>query len=167
MHVSLASRFVIGLLHNCGGSAPALNVSRPAWRSRTFRPAWSLSCSLQPFCLSASSHVVTSIIRSVSTNRSDKCWAGFAPARNPHLFTAHAISRFLTILILSNASWNGKIARPRKTHTYCLLSVGHRSRFESQGRCRVSDYVAHCFACSCDALASHSQNFISALNDSL
>ena len=32
-----------GLLLCCGGSAPASDVSRPAQRSLTFRPAWSLS----------------------------------------------------------------------------------------------------------------------------
>ena len=45
----------------------------------------------QFFCLSASDHVVTSIIRSVATNRSDNCCAGFAPARKTRLSTAHHV----------------------------------------------------------------------------
>ena len=39
---SLSSRPVGGLPLSCGGSAPAFDVSRPAQRSLTFRPAWSL-----------------------------------------------------------------------------------------------------------------------------
>ena len=53
-----ASRSVIGLPLIAGGSAPASPFSRPAQRSLAFRPARSLSCSMQPF--------VTEVLQSMS-----------------------------------------------------------------------------------------------------
>ena len=61
---SLSSRVVGGLPLGFGGSAPALGISGPARRSLTFRPAWSLNRPRRPFYLSASNHVVASMIRS-------------------------------------------------------------------------------------------------------
>ena len=48
VHVSLASRQVVSLPRYQGGSASASPVSRPARRSLTLRPAWSLSRPWRP-----------------------------------------------------------------------------------------------------------------------
>ena len=88
--VSLASPSANGLPLLTGGSTSVLPVSRPARRSLAFRPAWSLNRPRRPF--------FTRVLQSMSlppwpalaaTNRSDSCWAGFAPARRRRLSTAH------------------------------------------------------------------------------
>ena len=61
---SLSCQPVGGLPLFSGGSASASPVSRPAQRSLTFRPAWSLNRPRRPFYQSASIHVVTSTNRS-------------------------------------------------------------------------------------------------------
>ena len=87
--VSLASPSANGLPLLTGGSTSVLPVSRPARRSLAFRPAWSLNRPRRPF--------FTRVLQSMSlppwpalaaTNRSDSCWAGFAPARRRRLSTA-------------------------------------------------------------------------------
>ena len=92
--VSLASPSANGLPLLTGGSTSVLPVSRPARRSLAFRPAWSLNRPRRPF--------FTRVLQSMSlppwpalaaTNRSDSCWAGFAPARRRRLSTAHVESR--------------------------------------------------------------------------
>ena len=60
-----ASRSAIGLPLNSGGSASASTFSRPARRSLTFRPAWSLNRPKAALChQSASIFIVTSENRS-------------------------------------------------------------------------------------------------------
>ena len=73
-----------------GGSASALAVSRPARRSLALRPVWSLSRPGRP--------VVVGVLQAMSlppssaptaTGWSDSCRAGFAPAEEWRLVTAH------------------------------------------------------------------------------
>ena len=73
-----------------GGSASAFDVSRPARRSLALRPAWSLSRPmatrvvgvLQAMSLPPSS-------APTATGWNDSCRAGFAPAEEWRLRTAH------------------------------------------------------------------------------
>jgi len=73
-----------------GGSASAALVSRPARRSLALRPAWSLSRPWRPFFIGVLQP--TSLPPSsapTATGWSDSCRAGFAPAEEWRLRTAH------------------------------------------------------------------------------
>ena len=74
-----------------GGSASAVRVSRPARRSLALWPVWSLSRPRRP----VASGVLQTMLLSppsapTATDRSDSCRAGFAPAEDWRLLTAHA-----------------------------------------------------------------------------
>ena len=85
---SLVSPSVIGLPRISGGSAPASPFSRPAQRSLALRPARSPS-RLATLCTEGFSRFVASATAPIATGRSDSCQAGFAPAEDRCLFTAH------------------------------------------------------------------------------
>ena len=73
-----------------GGSALAMRVSGPARRSLALRPAWSLSRPRRPVYIEVLQAM--SLLPSpapIATGWSDSCRAGFAPAREWRLSTAH------------------------------------------------------------------------------
>ena len=72
------------------GSASALPVSRPAQRSLSLRPAWSLSHPRRPFCIGVLQTMsLPPSSAPTATGWSDSCRAGFAPAEGRRLRTAH------------------------------------------------------------------------------
>ena len=72
------------------GSASALPVSRPAQRSLSLRPAWSLSHPRRPFCIGVLQTIsLPPSSAPTATGWSDSCRAGFAPAEEWRLRTAH------------------------------------------------------------------------------
>ena len=63
-----------------GGSASAVNVSRPARRSLALRPAGSLSRPRRPVVEVLQSKLLPPSTAPIATGWSDRCRAGFAPA---------------------------------------------------------------------------------------
>ena len=77
-----------------GGSASALPVSRPARRSTSLRPAWSLNRPRRPFVVGVLQPMsLPPSSAPTATGWCDSCRAGFAPAEEWHLVTAHGIMR--------------------------------------------------------------------------
>jgi hypothetical protein len=77
-----------GLPHPFAGSAPTLNVSRPAQRSLTLRPA----CSRSPqgtLSIRGFGSFVTSAAAPIATGWSDRCRVGITPTEDRRLCTAH------------------------------------------------------------------------------
>jgi hypothetical protein len=86
-----------GLPRVSGGSAPTSNVSRPAQRSLTLRPACSRD-RLAVLCIDGFGDIITSIAAPIATGWSESCRAGLAPAEKRHLCTAHTDTIFSAIL---------------------------------------------------------------------
>ena len=73
-----------------GGSASALCVSRPARRLLALWPVWSLSRPRRPFVIGVlQTMLLPPPSAPTATDWSDICRAGFAPAEEWHLLTAH------------------------------------------------------------------------------
>ena len=73
-----------------GGSASALPVSRPARRSLALRPVWSLNRPRRPFVIGVLQTMsLPPSSAPTATGWSDSCRAGFAPAGEWRLLTAH------------------------------------------------------------------------------
>ena len=73
-----------------GGSASASLVSRPAQRSTSLRPAWSLNRPGRPFVVGVLQPMsLPPSSAPTATGWSDSCRAGFAPAEEWRLVTAH------------------------------------------------------------------------------
>ena len=73
-----------------GGSASALRVSRPARRSLALWPVWSLSRPRRPSVIGVlQTMLLPPPSAPTATGWSDSCRAGFAPAEDWRLFTAH------------------------------------------------------------------------------
>ena len=78
----------------CGGSASALHVSRPARRSLVLRPAWSLNRPWRPVASECfrRCRYLHHPLRLLPAG-TDSCRAGFAPAEEWRLSTAHTENR--------------------------------------------------------------------------
>ena len=118
-----------------GGSASASQVSRPARRSLTLRPAWSLSHPRRP--------LVIGVLQAMSlppssaptaTGWSDSCRAGFAPAEERRLFTAHRHGLLGPAFPRRGRLRARSSARPRKTEVAGAGVSGHRTPQLSLGR---------------------------------
>jgi hypothetical protein len=77
-----------GLPHPLAGSAPTLDFSRPARRSRKLRPVCSRDRQAV-LCIEGSDDVVTSIAAPIATGWSESCRVGIAPTEDRRLCTAH------------------------------------------------------------------------------
>jgi hypothetical protein len=77
-----------GLPRVSAGSAPTSNVSRPARRSRTLRPACSRG-RLAALSIRSFGSIVTSTTVPIATGWSDSCRVGIAPTEDRRLCTAH------------------------------------------------------------------------------
>jgi hypothetical protein len=78
-----------GLPRNLGGSAPTLNVSRPAQRSLAFRPACSPSRPRRPSTPEAPMASFPPPPLRLLPAGATSCRVGFAPTGNRRLCTAH------------------------------------------------------------------------------
>ena len=84
------SRPLAGLPRFNGGSASALCVSRPARRLLALWPVWSLSRPRRPFVIGVlQTMLLPPPSAPIATDWSDSCRAGFAPAEDWRLLTAH------------------------------------------------------------------------------
>ena len=73
-----------------GGSASALCVSRPARRLLALWPVWLLSRPRRPFVIGVLQTMLLPLSSApIATDWSDSCRAGFAPAEDWRLLTAH------------------------------------------------------------------------------
>ena len=73
-----------------GGSASALSFSRPARRLLALWPVWSLSRPKRPFAIGVlQTMLLPPSSAPTATGWSDSCRAGFAPAEDWRLLTAH------------------------------------------------------------------------------
>ena len=107
-----------------GGSASAAFVSRPARRSLALRPAWSLSRPRRPFVIGVLQPMsLPPSSAPTATGWSDSCRAGFAPAEEWRLRTAHGHCLFTALA--SGCDWPPpKPAIPRCTHvTGCPIRL--------------------------------------------
>jgi hypothetical protein len=84
-----------GLPQMSAGSAPALIVSRPAWRSRTLGPAGSRG-RRATLCTEGFGRFVTSTTAPIATGWSNSCQVGLAPTEERRLFTAHGHPSFFS-----------------------------------------------------------------------
>src|SRR5260370_22509996 len=84
-----------GLPRVRAGSAPTLNVSRPAERSGLLRPACSRG-RLSALSIEGFGDLVTSIAAPIATGWSESCRVGIAPTEDRHLDTAHTDTDFKT-----------------------------------------------------------------------
>ena len=76
-----------------GGSASALCVSRPARRLLALWPVWLLSRPRRPFVIGVLQTMLLPLSSApIATDWSDSCRAGFAPAEDWRLLTAHVES---------------------------------------------------------------------------
>ncbi len=78
-----------GLPHPFAGSAPTLNVSRPARRSLALRPVGSRSRPRRPSPSKASAAALPRRLLRLLPAGATPCRTGFSPAEDHHLFTAH------------------------------------------------------------------------------
>ena len=87
---SLTSRPLAAFPFLRQGSASALSVSGPARRLLALWPVWSLSRPRRPFVIGVlQTMLLPPSSAPTATGWSDSCRAGFAPAEDSHLLTAH------------------------------------------------------------------------------
>src|SRR5207244_452773 len=77
-----------GLPQMSAGSAPALIVSGPAWRSLPLGPAGSRGHRVT-LCIEGFGRFVTSTTAPIATGWSNSCQVGIAPTEERRRFTAH------------------------------------------------------------------------------
>src|SRR5262249_45754240 len=82
-----------GLPPDSAGSAPALNVSRPAQRCLPLRPACSRD-RLAVLSIEGFGSIITSTAAPIATGWSESCRVGLAPTEERRLRTAHTVTIF-------------------------------------------------------------------------
>ena len=119
------------------GSASALPVSRPARRSLLLRPAWSLSRPRRPVseCFERCRylHHPLRLLPAGAT----VCRAGFAPAEERRLVTAHYAQRAADESSTAPAGWSERTSRAGNGRR-CRCFPGNRRRRSAGRRSRTS-----------------------------
>ena len=114
-----------------GGSASALCVSRPARRLLALWPVWLLSRPRRPFVIGVlQTMLLPPPSAPIATDWSDSCRAGFAPAEDWRLLTAHAESVPIPVIACGGAGCLDHVRDVflrTETSAVCLASMLHYS----------------------------------------